>query len=447
MTLHFHTLYTLNLGSGVTVFGGYHPLLGSLVMKHGGNKDLIELVSLAQIDRELSTRAHWMIDRIKNESKKDSNEETRKNGKSSSIKQKLYGMSKMMSSNLLNNKSSTKRMGGLNNITAKSHDGITSIMKSINLRSLKKESTIDSMPSPLDGFDETILKEVQIQDIQNARDNMKKRLPSFKMIYISPMHVRERTEELKNSSFVTPGSSRMTRSNVTLGTLNEDEDEEKEDDGLVKDLFDKKEDKERNVFDSLVSSTESNLADDTSAPTSNQNGKTKLVRRHSSVLRKGRTLHLFGSPSTKASSIEVEHDHVDMCFGGSYHYWKDDSQDGSVEDESKHHSCRSQADGSDGYATLMAFVDHLHAKQSYHEWKVTLAQQQIGSSSDGSQSAPTASSLLAKGKLHGPLLHHLIDSGKSAFYCCMNLCIEVFGCSLDLGLPWFDRFCKPRILT
>lgn len=25
-------------GSGVTVFGGYHPLLGNLVMKHGGHK-------------------------------------------------------------------------------------------------------------------------------------------------------------------------------------------------------------------------------------------------------------------------------------------------------------------------------------------------------------------------------------------------------------------------
>jgi len=381
-------------------------------MKHGGNKDLIELVSLAQIDRELSTRAHWMIDRIK-KSNKDGNEESSKNGKSSSIKQKLYGISKMMSSNILNNKSSTKqRMGGLNNITAKSHDGIHSIMKSINIRSLRKESTNDSMPSPLDGFDDqaqAISKEVQIQNIETARDNMKKRLPSFKMIYISPMHVRERKEELKNSSFLTPGSSRTrSKDSVALGTLNEDEDKEEED-GLVKDLFDKKEVKERNVFDSLVSSTESNLADDTSPPISYQNGKAKLVRRHSSVLRKGRTLHLFGSPSTNASSIEVEDDHVDMCFGGSYHYWKDDSQDGSVKDESKQHSCRSQADGSDGYATLMAFVDHLHAKQLYHEWKVTLAQQQIGSSPDGSQSAPTASSLLAKGKLHGPLLHHLID--------------------------------------
>ena len=52
-------------GSGVTVFGGYHPLLGSLVMKHGGHTDLIELVSLAKIEREMSVRSNWKIDRLK----------------------------------------------------------------------------------------------------------------------------------------------------------------------------------------------------------------------------------------------------------------------------------------------------------------------------------------------------------------------------------------------
>ena len=49
-------------GSGVTVFGGYHPQLGSLVMKHGGYKDLIELVSLAKIEREVVVRGRWRVD-------------------------------------------------------------------------------------------------------------------------------------------------------------------------------------------------------------------------------------------------------------------------------------------------------------------------------------------------------------------------------------------------
>eukprot|EP00578_Thalassiosira_sp_NH16_P005681 CAMPEP_0181138588 /NCGR_PEP_ID=MMETSP1071-20121207/34327_1 /TAXON_ID=35127 /ORGANISM="Thalassiosira sp., Strain NH16" /LENGTH=179 /DNA_ID=CAMNT_0023225435 /DNA_START=36 /DNA_END=571 /DNA_ORIENTATION=+ len=46
-------------GSGVTVFGGYHR---PLVMKHGGYKDLIELVSLAKIEREVEVRGRWKVD-------------------------------------------------------------------------------------------------------------------------------------------------------------------------------------------------------------------------------------------------------------------------------------------------------------------------------------------------------------------------------------------------
>eukprot|EP00930_Biecheleria_cincta_P069410 TRINITY_DN57151_c0_g1_i1.p1 TRINITY_DN57151_c0_g1~~TRINITY_DN57151_c0_g1_i1.p1 ORF type:complete len:611 (+),score=79.89 TRINITY_DN57151_c0_g1_i1:127-1959(+) len=43
-------------GSGVTVFHGYHPLLGSLVMKHGGHKDTLEVLELANIARQLHER-------------------------------------------------------------------------------------------------------------------------------------------------------------------------------------------------------------------------------------------------------------------------------------------------------------------------------------------------------------------------------------------------------
>ena len=114
-----------------------------------------------------------------------------------------------------------------------------------------------------------------------------------------------------------------------------------------------------------------------------------------------------------------------MCFGGSYNRWTDANDEVDIstgeqetsqqppKNPQQQHSCRSRADGSDGYATLMAFVDHLHEQQAYNEWKITLAQQTIGEkcTKDGySQTAPTASSLLAKGQLHGQLLHHLIDS-------------------------------------
>lgn len=45
----------------MTVFGGHHLLLGHLVMKHGGHKDLIELVSLAMIEREMGMRARPLL--------------------------------------------------------------------------------------------------------------------------------------------------------------------------------------------------------------------------------------------------------------------------------------------------------------------------------------------------------------------------------------------------
>lgn len=43
-------------GSGVRVFKGYHPVFGSLVMKHGGCKDTKELFALATVAQELKRR-------------------------------------------------------------------------------------------------------------------------------------------------------------------------------------------------------------------------------------------------------------------------------------------------------------------------------------------------------------------------------------------------------
>ena len=54
---------------------------------------------------------------------------------------------------------------------------------------------------------------------------------------------------------------------------------------------------------------------------------------------------------------------------------------------------------------------------------------------------------------HTKLIIGIRHPGKSAFVllCCMNSCVEyevsIFGCSFGIGLPSFDCFCKPRILT
>ena len=127
---------------------------------------------------------------------------------------------------------------------------------------------------------------------------------------------------------------------------------------------------------------------------------TKLTESNTSMpsSRMGRKLHLFGSPLTKNSSIHVQHDHVDLCFGGNFQFIDDD--DGNVDEkkrdlEQKH---TTGSDGRDGYASLMAFVDHLREHQEINEWKITLAQQQIGSSissnDDNAQSSSKAASYL-----------------------------------------------------
>lgn len=43
-------------GSGAAVFAGTHPALGQVVMKHSGAKDTREVLSLAEIGKELNQR-------------------------------------------------------------------------------------------------------------------------------------------------------------------------------------------------------------------------------------------------------------------------------------------------------------------------------------------------------------------------------------------------------
>jgi hypothetical protein len=153
------------------------------------------------------------------------------------------------------------------------------------------------------------------------------------------------------------------------------------------------------------------------------------------VGRKGRDIRLFGADHVKSSSFDVAYNHVDVCFGGSYRHKKrdissfnedDDDDEGSSNSDDygssaakessppPPHTCRTSADGSDGYSTLMAFVHQLQEHQKVNEWKVTLAQQTIGTTFENGdinkpKSARTASSLLYEGKLQGKLLMHLID--------------------------------------
>lgn len=71
---------------------------------------------------------------------------------------------------------------------------------------------------------------------------------------------------------------------------------------------------------------------------------------------------------------------------------------------------KEEDNANDGYRSLLAFVNQLYHHMQFNNWKITLAQQTIGTSPDDPlKSAPTASYLLAKGQLRGPVLDKLLD--------------------------------------
>ncbi len=517
----------------MTVFGGYHPLLGSLVMKHGGHTDLIELASLAKIEREMSVRSKWKIDRLKKkldwqheqqqkqqqqqQLQEYSHHERRSTIRMMDLRDKFSAVHFLQPSSpvasipshsrsssashhhhqLENDSNKQKKderksifnqlkaahlfMPSASSVSTLSHSPTSSFhhqqqLHNDNIMTQQEEektkntsffgsltaahflkpssSSAASSGSPSrhsqaqvkDNFhlhqqqqqqqqqeqQQRERIEEEIQAIQHAVEDMKCRIPSFRMIYISPMHVRERAEELKHRSFASSSSSMMMKSMSSVpGQPLMDMSKWKEHLQLTSKLSSVTEEKSDYAASVAIASQNGGMDGEgtksfeekqavistSSLPPSvvATGVGTKLPGSNSSMpsSRMGRELHLYGSPLTKNSSIHVQHDHVDFCFGGNFQFIKeDDSHEKQYNLQQKN---TTGTDGRDGYASLMAFVDHLREHQEMNEWKITLAQQKIGSSissnDDNSQSSSkTASYLLAKGMLHGPLLHHLIDS-------------------------------------
>mmetsp|Transcript_19339 Transcript_19339/g.39712 ORF Transcript_19339/g.39712 Transcript_19339/m.39712 type:complete len:950 (+) Transcript_19339:202-3051(+) len=455
-------------GSGVTVFGGYHPDLGSLVMKHGGHKDLIELVSLAKIERELGVRAKWKMDKLerdrfaqecelKNENTKDhyqekcnesyepkiwsarstglatqmihvknvqsvteernENENTefpgevdRPSAKLGSPRLSRLGanplaqLKKITANPLLVTISSVKNIVRAGMVKRNNSTGTDAGNGTGNSRDLNKSDTRAQTESSESNQLQLII------DIQNAMKDMKRRIPSFRMIYISPMHLRERADELATRRF---GSSAMAASDGAVNDFNNP-------DPTMTSDFSENENQHR----------QQNEGNPNDTSISNSNYALKHRKRNSSIVQKrGRGIHLFGAPHVKSSSFRVHRRHVDLCFGGNFKLVEESIkktiEEGGEESSQFDNGCLTchpevVRDGSDGYASLMAFVRQFYDHQRLHNWKVTLAQQTIGQSvsstgrnKDGTNpkinSCTTASSLLVQGKLEGSLLHHLIN--------------------------------------
>jgi len=404
-------------GSGVTVFGGYHPQLGSLVMKHGGYKDLIELVSLAKIEREVVVRGKWKIDCLvrrrerillsrdaTNES--DNDEEDEFDGWLETDHEHL--VIPPPSASKADIAAASKKFGfSMHTTTSNSKKSFKNKRPILHKMNQTVRNVFKSQPS----FEQQQAKQqqvaqinAQIDQIQTAMSQIQIRIPAFKMIYISPMHLREREGELVNS-----GKFRaMKRRHAFKSTKHIIVEKRKVEEDLQK-------------------------LENMSLSKSMRRTSRVITRRTSTLGRKGRDIHLFGADHVKLSSFDVASNHVDVCFGGSYLHKRDsgsffdeeesgddddDNSDGNVEAKEEElsppHTCRTSVDGSDGYSTLMAFVNELQEHQKANEWKVTLAQQTIGTTFENGdinkpKSARTASSLLYEGKLQGNVLHHLID--------------------------------------
>jgi hypothetical protein len=325
-------------------------------MKHGGHKDLLELVSLYKIERELLVRGKSNLGLLHKSYSKDSGDEQESKKRKSTFKvpdllQKMRGHSIISRVGSLFR---SRKGGSMPDLAFSFSNSLSSSMGSIpQSASAEGLSTMHKQKrQQCPKFEDKDDYQARVQAIEIAMEDMKNRIPSFRMIYISPMHLRERRAELINNSF---------RSS-SLNSLNHS-------------FF---------GFDEIV--------DAYAMEESGENINTSLQKH-------GRAIVLYGSTKADYSSIRTHKRQVGICFGGSYRILNGERT------SAEHHICRSddESNYNDGYSALLAFTNQLYHHMQFNNWKITLAQQTIG------ESAPTASYLLAKGLLHGQILDKLLD--------------------------------------
>jgi len=355
-------------------------------MKHGGHKDLIELVSLAKIERELSVRGNFKIDLLEKERKNDQLNRSGPVATANTVDRRRLEPNAFQSTMALMKQKSTAALTQITRLTLdKRFFSLDAMMQSQNEPSLAVDGNENEVETDED---------LRVQAVRNAMRDMQKRIPAFRMVYISPMHLRCRQEELIHNTYRTSRSTPKQRS--SFPGVGDPKTRIEAENSMSQVLRLMGRENEMNGASTARRHTSGGLDLERQARTST-----------SSVTKIGRRIDLFGSDNTNDSFVRIKPLQVDLCFGGSY--CLRDISGSNVEDES---SCN-RSIGTDGYSTLMNFVEVLRAEQEEREWKFTLAQQTIGQSRgiDGKmQSAPTASSLLAQGKLKGPLLQRLIDS-------------------------------------
>jgi hypothetical protein len=219
------------------------------------------------------------------------------------------------------------------------------------------------------------LKQRRQMCCQEAADDMQRRIPDFRMVYMAPQHLNQRPKE-----YWLKFKAAVDALRIRQGGGGDEE----------------------SLHSSNGKRDEGPLTDTTASTTTTRDRSSSLVSivsdSSSSIERKKkeeRAIRLYQSPRMHRHVVHVNgHSHaVDVLLGSSV----------PTQQEKNCYALR-YGRPSEGYSCLKAFVDELVALQKKRGWKFTLAQKTIGGTSP-----KTAASHLAHGRLHGALLDKLIQ--------------------------------------
>jgi hypothetical protein len=212
-----------------------------------------------------------------------------------------------------------------------------------------------------------IARELERRNSPLASADMNSRLPDFRMIYISPHHLCERSGGLWSRLRKLTKEFSMTRNSFSPPSLLS---------GVIAN--------QKKLLSDVIANQKNDAEGD-------EDGDGDPDGISSVLSSNARSIRIFSSKKKEVKVCPLSHS-VDMILGSG--------------DEITAETDRSLQYGAtgNGYDYLKIFVDALAATQEKWFWKLTLAQKTIGGASPR-----TASSFLAEGELNGALLDTLLS--------------------------------------
>jgi hypothetical protein len=180
-------------GSSATEFGGHHPLLSHLVMKHGGHKDLAELASLARIEREMGARATFVIDSLPRHPSAATHPPSA-GARQAAPPPPATPRGRQARPAPRPSCDATQRAAA--DTTRRRVPPIGAWSSAVPLPGADGGAR-STPPAP----DEGGRRARWAREVEDAAEDMRRRVSRFRMVYASPVHVRERFGGLAHSAF------------------------------------------------------------------------------------------------------------------------------------------------------------------------------------------------------------------------------------------------------